>query len=73
MKRIPQRFQYRKHADADMQWGVCLPINGQWNVQVGGGGFGWFVDDPWEVMEHIIGRNEFFEWIDNDFGWETER
>lgn len=68
-ERLPQRFCYRKAGCNGWDYGVCLPVGDLWSVQAGAG-FGSFEDDPWEIVGHIIGDVEAFEWIDNDFDWE---
>lgn len=68
-ERLPQRFRYRKYGCNGWDFGVCLPMGEMWIVNAGSG-FGSFDDDPWEIIGHIIGDTEAFEWIDNDFGWE---
>jgi len=68
-ERLPQRFRYRKPGCIGWDFGVCTPWSKKWSV-MGFAGICSFESDPWEVLGHIIGDVEAFEWIDNDFGWE---
>lgn len=68
-ERLPQRFRYRKSGCNGWDFGVCIPRGNLWSVQAGAG-FGSFEADPWEIVGHIIGDVEAFEWIDNDYSWE---
>jgi hypothetical protein len=66
--RMPQRFRWKTQNDGDWKYGVVLPGGKVWHIRAGHG-HGSFMDDPWEIMGHIIGDIAEFEWIDNDCGW----
>ena len=69
---IPQRFRFRANAADQWRFGVCLPVgDGRsrwWHVRTQRG-FAYFTEDPWEVLGHVIGDVDEFQWIDNDYGW----
>lgn len=71
--RKPQRFRYRKPGGDRWKWGVAVPhptVPRTWRIEcLNSAGFGGFDTDPWEILGHIIGDVEAFEWTDNDHGW----
>jgi len=71
--RLPQRFQWKDDHDGPWLNGVVFPYNspdgGEWWSIRAGSGHGSFDDDPWEIMEHILGEFSEFRWIDNDYDW----
>lgn len=67
-ERLPQRFRYRKPSCNGWDFGVVYPMGKRWHINAGAG-FGSFESDPWEILGHIIGDVDEFQWIDNDYGW----
>ena len=65
--RKPQRFRYRKPGGDRWKWGVAVPhptVPPTWRIEcLNSAGFGGFDADPWEILGHIIGDVEAFEWI----------
>ncbi|TWT57212.1 hypothetical protein KOR42_05700 [Thalassoglobus neptunius] len=74
-QRFPQRFRYRKHGGDRWYFGVAVAsslIPDSWRIEcLEQRGFGGFDSDPWELLGHIIGDVEAFEWIDNDYRWRS--
>jgi hypothetical protein len=66
--RLPQRFRYRVPGRNEWDFGVCFPVYKRWQIQTGDC-VGSFESDPWEMLGHILGDVEAFQWIDNGFGW----
>ena len=72
-ERLPQRFRYQAIRGDRWRHGVAVPHPTDpptWRIEcLNSCGFGGFDSDPWEILGHIIGDVDEFQWIDNDYGW----